>query len=519
MKRALTFSALALALLFAPAAPAHALGGGILGCGAAEAGSAVTQAAASAVGSLHAVPVTDKITNRNTTILKTKECVLDGLGIALAKGMISALTINIVDWINGGFEGSPAFVTDLHGFLGDIADQTSLDFIRGTELGFLCTPFSVDIRLALAVQRQPFRERIRCSLGDVTDNASAFFSGDFSQGGWPAWFRVHTSFKNNPYGAYLLASSELDVRIAGRRSEELQLLSFGDGFFSKGKCRLDSSSVKSKNAVNHLGTNDPISITPDTTTENGCLSAGGAWDIVTPGGQIAAQLENVLGSGVRQLELADEFDEIINALIAQLGQQALTSLDGLRGLSSRSSSSAVARTNADGTRTTGSYLEALVAESEDSSLTAARQTLVSDIDSALSLEEEYQDALAGLIANTEAARGEFGSQYACYFTGGSAPGTPTAGTFETTLAGENAARAVSTETTSRLLAVRAEANGARDSASLNAAADTYDAILSEGTVHSSADIVFINADLDGQTTTLETLRADPEALGACSLTP
>lgn len=502
MKRALTFSALALALLFAPAAPAHAAGGGILGCGAAGAGSAVTQAAAGAIGGAHAVPVTDKITNVNTTILKTKECVLDGLGIALAKGMISALTINIVDWINGGFEGSPAFVTDLHGFLGDIADQTSLDFIRGTELGFLCTPFSVDIRLALAVQRQPFRERIRCSLGDVTDNASAFFAGDFSQGGWPAWFRVNTSFKNNPYGAYLLASSELDARIGRRQNEQLQLLSFGDGFFSKQKC------------VRYATTSATVG-GETTTSEPQCLQ----YEIVTPGGQIAAQLENVLGSGVRQLELADEFDEIINALIAQLGQQALTSLDGLRGLSSRSSSSAVARTNADGTRTAGSYLEALVAESEDSSLSAARQALVSDIDSALSLEEEYQDALAALIANTEAARGEFGSQYVCYFTGGSASGAPNASTFETTLAGQNTALERSTETTSRLLAVRAEANGARDSASLNAAADAYDAILEEGAVHSSADIAFIESDLSNQTTTLETLRADPDALGACAATP
>ena len=335
------------------------------------------------VGGVVTTSVHSGVTTVNTTLLQVKENILDAVAFSLKEGIIAALTQSIIDWINNGFHGGPSFVTDLRGFLGEVADYTSLDFIEGTDLGFLCTPFSLDIRIALAVQRQPFREHIRCSLGDVTQNAERFLQGDFSQGGWPAWFRVHTQLQNNPYGAYLLASGELDVRLAGRRFEELQFLSFGEGFFSKGKCRLGS--------VHRAAT----ATTPDTTTKNGCLAAGGAWDIVTPGQQINDQLSRALGAGFEELHLADEINEIVSALIAQLARQALTSVDGVVGLSSRSSSSSRTYLNSDGRLVQGSYLEALSNETAATSLSTGRSALMGQIETDLKNEKAYAAALKG----------------------------------------------------------------------------------------------------------------------------
>jgi hypothetical protein len=54
-------------------------------------------------------------------------------------------------------------------------------------------------------------------------------------------------------------------------------------------------------------------------------------DIKTPGTVINEQLGRALGSGLTQLELADEFDEIVGALIGQLMEQVVTQVNGLRG--------------------------------------------------------------------------------------------------------------------------------------------------------------------------------------------
>lgn len=512
--------------------------GGILGCGASVAGGAVGGAhvaAQSVAGSASGLPVSDlgthintSIGNLNTGAITAKECVLDGIGIALAEGMISALSQGIVDWINGGFEGSPAFVTDLNGFLGEVADHTALDFIEGTELGFLCSPFELDVRITLAVQRQPFQERIRCSLGEVIDNADRFFSGDFSQGGWPAWFKVHTDLQNMPYGALLLASAELDARIDSRVGEERTLLNFGNGIFSKGKCVSGGSTHAGGNTPNHAGgTNYPSN------SKFGCISSGGKWTIVTPGQQIEEQLNNAIGAGQRRLEVADEFDEIINALLAQLSRQALTSIDGLVGLSSRSSSSAqtTTRQNPDGstTTTTGSYLDTLVNQTDDASIDTAQDALLDDIDTAIRIEEDYQDVLEDLIRNLEGAEEEFGDLYACYISITQNPASVTGITSVGALQAASSTQATvatiitpqikryedaldaSVRSVQRLIAVRAEARNARELEDLNDAAEKYDAILTEGVVHSAADLAFLIQDLEVQLVSIDALNDQTNA--------
>ncbi len=491
MKKTL-FTLLMITFLATPVQAVHALGAGAIGCGAASVAVGAGSAAASrAIGA--EIPVSDRGTRKSLSALESKECILDGLTVVLREALIASITQSIVDWINNGFEGGPTFVTDLSAFLGEVADNTSLDFIHGTELGFLCSPFELEVRLALSVARQPFREHIRCSLGDVTDNIDGFLSGDFSQGGWPAWFRVHTSLQNHPYGAYYLAQGELNTRLDRRQQVELEKLNYGQGFLSKERC-----------STNHLG-------------ESRC-------EIVTPGAVINEQLNNTLSSGTRQLELADEIDEIIGALIAQLAQQTFTSLDGLRGLSSRSSSSSrrvdQGDRNGNFRDTPASYLEAIADESDSSSVGAGRTILLSDIDTAIDLEEEYQDVLNGIIANLAEAEEKFGALYQCFVDVANVPGgsvgiSSTAndgilsvqegGVTTTQIERYEQDREISTNTIGKLLAARAETRDARSVSDLNDAADSYDAILASGVVHSSADIIFLSEDFEAQKGALEAL--------------
>lgn len=490
----------------AVSAAGNAAVSGIVGCGSgAVAGGAVGAAvAASASG----IAVSDAGThaqlafsNAQLGIQTNKECVLDGLAYALAEGMLSALIRSTVDWVNNGFDGGPSYVTNLSQFLGEIADNTSLDFIQGTELGFLCSPFELDVRLTLALQRQPFRERIRCSLGRVVDNADRFFSGDFSQGGWPAWFRVHTDFRNNPYGSLYLVSSELNIRLNSRINEELTILNFGDGFLSKRRCLNPQDNITTVDTAN-----------PNAKPKTVCT---GAYEIVTPGRQISEGLNKALGLPLDRLNLVDEFDELINALLAQLAQQAFTSIDGLKGLSSRTSSSALTQRNADGSLVQGSYLDALVSDTGARALSTGQNALLSDIDAAIANEERAQDTLETLIARHKEAKETYGASYTCFLAVGSgapasaATPTPAAAGGKTELALLEDERSLSLQTIERLLSARARVRDAAEIEELNAASAAYDAILSSGVIHTNADVAFLASDLDVAESALAALSETP----------
>lgn len=493
MKKIIAISVLFVGLLGAPAGEAHALGG-LLGCGAGAGGAlSVANTAAS-------VPVSNIPIETATIAESTKECILDGLVPALREALIATITDNIVSWINSGFEGGPAYVTDLNGFLTQVAHNTALDFIENDPTwGFVCSPFAFDVRAALAVNYQArFRDRISCSLGGVTNNIDGFLAGDFSQGGWPAWFEVSTGFQNNPYGAYLLAQNELNARIASAQGRELQLLNFGSGFFSKGKCSLPSRHVETYE-LGEVGS-ETAPPTSTTNTEAGCRQAGGTWEIVTPGSQINEQLGRTLGSGITQLELADEIDEIISALIAQLAQQAFTSLDGLRGLSSGHSSSAIGG---------GSYLHALVNQSQDGSIVAAKEVITEDINGAIELETTYQQVLDDIIVGYESAQEGFESLYQCSTTANLESLANTASTtiqsgIAPVLADYKNQREASVTTVSQLLAVRGQVELSNSVDTINAAGDAYDAIIGSGVIHTRSDIVALINERDAQNTTFAT---------------
>ena len=155
------------------------------------------------------------------------------------------------------------------------------------------------------------------------------FYDDFNKGGWDAWFSMTQNSANNPYGSYLEAKIELDARIANAVNIKQDQLTQGRGFLSYEKCV--GRTVTQEDIDDH-----DFRIVMGTLREENSAYAGknvgdclGEKQIVTPGSAIEGQLSNVLGTGVRQLELADEFDEIVGALIGQLLQKTVFSALGL----------------------------------------------------------------------------------------------------------------------------------------------------------------------------------------------
>ena len=242
----------------------------------------------------------------------------DSIALVVAKHMIDKLVNSTVKWINSGFDGNPAYVNNPKQYFTDIADGMAGEFIMSSDLNLLCSPFQANIRLSLM---QEYYEPLpyQCTLSEVTDNIEGFFD-DFSQGGWDAWFSMTQNPTNNPYGAYLKARVDMDSRIASAIGLKNQELDWGKGILSWKTCDgVEMDGIEP-------GTGKPTKV-----CYNKNLTGPGEQKISTPGTLIESQMANVLGTGIRQLELADEFDEIVGALVTQLIQKVLSGGKGLAG--------------------------------------------------------------------------------------------------------------------------------------------------------------------------------------------
>jgi len=323
------------------------------------------------------VPVNDKKVRsntkgilRDTTSLNRKDTILDGIAYAIEKTLIRAITQSVVDWINSGFQGNPAFVTDLEGFLLDVGDRAAGAYIYGSDLAFLCSPFKLQIQISLLTSRS--RQRVKCRLSDVVGNIQGFLTdSNVRLQTLDQWTTLTSDPFSNPYGAYVATQATLDARVAGARFIEGKKLDFGRGFLNF---------TQETNCQMYPASRAPAGNTGRSVTGVGDGSAVRVCDVVTqtPGSVIEQQLNNVLGSGQRQLELADEFNEIISALMGQVAKQALTGAGGLLGLS---------RSGSAGRPSYTSQLRA----SADPALAASRDALRNAMQSSISLEEDYRN--------------------------------------------------------------------------------------------------------------------------------
>src|SRR3989344_7165027 len=281
-----------------------------------------------------------------------KEFVLDGLATMLAKQIIRQITSSIVTWINTGFEGSPSFVTNPGAFFLDVADQITGEFLAktGGPLTALCSPFSIDIRIALSFKYHPnIPKRYTCTLSTIikeSKNAAknstinGFTAGDFSQGGWPAFVSLTTEPQNNIYGAYIIADTELSLRVANAQWGKKDEISQGRGFLSwrDPKCKAATKEHNARARQNIEAMGQEYSNMVEGGGESGTQQIKSINDcpVQTPGSVIVSSLEANVNGPLHELQLADELNEIVNALFAQLATQILSK--GLGGVSKKDSS-------------------------------------------------------------------------------------------------------------------------------------------------------------------------------------
>lgn len=256
-----------------------------------------------------------------------KEYGLDTVAGQMVNLVIEKMSASTINWINRGFKGSPAFVTNPEAYFLDIGDKMAGQYIfRNPNLNFLCGPISAKIRLALT-QNYLQERQWECTLTQVGKNMDNFMS-NFENGGWDSFFEVSQRQQNNPIGAYLQAENELNLQIATRQETKERELNWGKGFMSFQKCK--GASSDSSSDVGYVEGQGYV-------TSSESLSSTDC-ETVTPGSVIADQLGNTLKIPLDKLAAADEINEMISALMTQLTKQIVGGVGrGLRGLSKPSS--------------------------------------------------------------------------------------------------------------------------------------------------------------------------------------
>lgn len=229
----------------------------------------------------------------------------NGIYILTMKTLLAHITDSIVEWINNGFEGGPSFITDPKKFLLGVGDEIAGEFINSSAWGWVCDPYKLNIKISLSLGIRNFERQKKCTLTGIINNFDNFVTGTFKEGGWKGWFEINTNPNSNQMSNFLSVQAELDKRVRQGQDTEDKKLGWGKGFLSFQEC---------------------LAYDKDTRQ---CVKRG---PIRTPGTVIESQLENHLGSSVRQMELADDIDKIVGALVQQLVKTVLE-----KGLSAMSS--------------------------------------------------------------------------------------------------------------------------------------------------------------------------------------
>lgn len=299
------------------------LGGVLSGVGGNLVGGAVN-----AINPL-AVPVVDSgtqatVTQGNVTRIAREGC-LDGIMYAMAKQVLNQIADSTLAWVESGFQefgqpGNRGFIGDLDQFVANVGEQTYNQFVNEfRRRNQLCGPYRDDVLMSVsaeyyrnnpepaAVQREDTNALDPGGGGDCLgglgpEATEAFYNGNFREAGWEAFDYSVRNPEASPVGAFLAENERLTARIQQSRRLDLQELQQNNGWLSVAACPESGSEL-------HDATGKCLDDNGNPTIEPA---------VQTPGTVVNNAINNVVDSDFRRLELADETNEIVGALMNQL---------------------------------------------------------------------------------------------------------------------------------------------------------------------------------------------------------
>lgn len=271
----------------------------------------------------------------------------DAAAFYFARQALGILTAQTVNWIRtgglypGGGSG-PLFVTDISGYFAQVADNAAglfLEQVLDPEIfNLLCTPWRnqfVNLLQQTSGPYLPSYQRARCTLTDIVANISGVAPGDFYTR-TQYWNQIRLP-QNNIYDTFLSAYYGRSTFLESREAAARQELSFGKGFLSWKKKELVDTGQRQSRCLEWIY-NDKGEVIGCAKEDFGPGGKGypiykEVEKVETPGSVIEDRLAEVLGSDVRSLEVADELNEVIAAILERLVSEIFTGGKGLAGWS------------------------------------------------------------------------------------------------------------------------------------------------------------------------------------------
>lgn len=269
----------------------------------------------------------EKKTADSTSTMSDNDTCLKSIGRLIIKMLLQKLTISMVDWINGGYDGAPKFIQDPERYFTDIGKEEILKFgqeVSDPEL----YPFARGFIQAQANSfKSKFANTAQYSLDRMIYETSkgmyraADFDQDFSKGGWAAWDAKIQHAANNPLGFSLMASNELASRIEKKKSLAEGSLQYGNGFLAVQKCTNPEGVTREEHER---------AINGDKNARE-CKN----WQTVTPGSLIASVATKTMQNEETSLLKADDLNSAIAAIIDAFANSMTAKIqtDGYFGLS------------------------------------------------------------------------------------------------------------------------------------------------------------------------------------------
>lgn len=271
---------------------------------------------------LQKIDSTTTATQKATESLNENSTCIQSIGRLIIKMLLQKLTMSTVNWINSGFNGSPAFIQDPSKFFKDIAKNEVLQF--GAEINDPALfPFGKTwLKNTATAFNNKFQDNAKYSLDkmiqDTNPESSALvFGQDFSQGGWNAWTAMTQSPANNPLGFKLMADNELQSRLAGTTQSTAdyvhEALSQANGFLGDERC-VDPEGITKQQDYN-------ARVAGQKNFLGEVIGVCKEWQYVTPGKMVADAATNVVGyQNNAYLNVTDLNDAVAAVLDALLGQ-------------------------------------------------------------------------------------------------------------------------------------------------------------------------------------------------------
>ncbi len=243
------------------------------------------------------VPVSDAGVTLNTGSLVYKECVLDPINTRMRENAAFSHVQLGIKAFNKGADGEPMFIKDYIAKVSERSDKTFLRTFEEGELDTLNPAFKDEVKRAIAedykTQTREPNKVLECSYkGDL----AKVYAGQ-PEDIWGAIMAIAEP-ACNPVGAYNLAQEYIIDNIASDKEEML--------------FRLNNS-----NAIKDVQTYNEET---------------GRYETLTPGIIVAENVQQLITSGFRQLENADEIGQMVDALYSGLSTQVVSDTRGLAGV-------------------------------------------------------------------------------------------------------------------------------------------------------------------------------------------